>query len=156
PAGVTGVSGSCSDLFWRIRMLLQTPRPREPKCPRRWALATAAGFLSLAVLAAGFGASAAPVTPKKEEPKKEEPKKEEPKKEEPKVERPVAIPGCPDIEEMLKRLPAGVDPKHIERMRKQLEENRERMRKQLEENRKRMDEIMRRVPGGVALPGLPG
>jgi beta-lactamase regulating signal transducer with metallopeptidase domain len=160
PAGVTGVSGSCSDLYWRITMLLNTPAPPEPKCPRRWALATAAGFLSLAVLAAGIGASAAPVAPKKEEPKKEEPKKEEPKKEEPKVEPPVAIPGFPDIEEMLKRLPAGVDPKHIERMRKQLEENRERMRKQLEEHRKRMDEIMRRVPGGmpggVALPGLPG
>jgi beta-lactamase regulating signal transducer with metallopeptidase domain len=146
PAGVTGVSGSCSDLFWRITMLLQSHTPAEPKCPRRWALATAAGFLSVAVLAAGIGASAAPVTPKKEEPKKEEPKKEEPKKEEPKKDEPANdFPGFPAVEDLLKRLPADMDNKQIERLRRQLEAQ-----------RKRMEETLRRFPGAAGAGGLPG
>jgi membrane-associated protease RseP (regulator of RpoE activity) len=141
PAGVTGVSGACSDLFWRIKMLLKTPTPPESKCPRRWALATAASLLSLAVLAAGFGASAAPVAPKKEEPKKEAPGKEEPKKAEPAPE----FPELPHLEDLLKRLPAGLDPKQVEMIKKQVEEH-----------RKHMDAVLRGMPGGAGIPELPG
>ncbi|HEV3116905.1 MAG TPA: M56 family metallopeptidase [Gemmataceae bacterium] len=62
PRGATGVSGSSSDLFRRITMLLQSPRSLEKRCPRRWTLAAASGLLVLAVIASGvrLQASAAP------------------------------------------------------------------------------------------------
>ena len=98
-------------------MLLQVPARVETRCPRLWSLATAAGFLALAMLLAGIGlrveAGEAPApdadTPKKEEPKKPEVKKtgpatpdplpSEPKKPEvkrgPDVPR-VVVPGFPN------------------------------------------------------------
>ncbi len=110
PAGLPGVSGSSSDLFWRITMLLQAPAPVEPRCPRRWSLLAASGLLIFAVLAAGVGLAvqAAPVPVKKAQPKQDEAKKDEPKKAEPAKE-------VDPVEEIVKnRLPPGTDPKIVE------------------------------------------
>jgi beta-lactamase regulating signal transducer with metallopeptidase domain len=83
PVGATGVFGSSSDLFRRITMLLKSPVPVEPRCPRRWSLGVACGLLSVAVLAAGIGlrAVAAPVAGTNEDPKKEDVKKDKSKDE---------------------------------------------------------------------------
>jgi len=55
PAAATGVSGPTSDLFRRVRMLLQKPVQVEKRCPRRWSLAAAGGLFALAVVVAGVG-----------------------------------------------------------------------------------------------------
>jgi beta-lactamase regulating signal transducer with metallopeptidase domain len=164
PVGAAGVSGPCSDLFRRIAMLLHNPTPLEPRCPRRWSALAAVGLLGLAVSIAGvgLGVQAAPAPsrsePRKEEPKKDEPKKEEPKKDEGKEdvkkERPArelpANPLFPGVEEMMKRLPPGMDVKEIERMRRHMEEA-----------QKEMERFMQGMRFGQAgafagLPGFPG
>src|SRR5207249_1189624 len=90
PAGACGVWGHSSDLFWRVKTMLQSALPLERRCPRRWSLAAACGLLSLAVLAAGvtLKASAAPAPEPKEAPKKDDPKAEQPKAEQPKANEP--------------------------------------------------------------------
>jgi hypothetical protein len=145
-------------------MLLHNPAPLEARCPRRWSVLAAAGLLGLAVVGAGLGlgvhAAPAPASreePKKEEPKKAEPKKEEPKKEEPKKEESKkeepghdlpGFPALPDIEEMLKRMPA-LDRRQLEHVRKQMEMQ-----------RKEMEKTMQLMPGLHRLPqefpALPG
>ncbi len=147
-------------------MLLKHPAPLESRCPRRWSVLAGAALLSLAVVGAGvgLGVHAAPAPsreePKKEDPKKAEPKaeprkaepaKEEPKKEATKRERPPAVPGIPafpDIEEILKRLPPGLDPQEVEAMRKRMEQA-----------RKEMEKHMQQLQGfqpGAGFPGLQG
>lgn len=128
PVGATGVSGQPSDLFRRISMLLQRPMKIEERCPRRWSLLAAGALLSLAVVVAGVGLShAAPADDTKKDKeavkdptKADEPKKEEPKKEEPKKTDPL-FPGFPDIEDLLKGLPGGLDDATLKRIREQLE-----------------------------------
>jgi beta-lactamase regulating signal transducer with metallopeptidase domain len=94
PLGLTGVSGTNSDLFRRVTMLLHAPTPLEPRCSRRWSLLTAAGLLALAVFVAGVGLAAhgAPAAltddTKKDETKKDEPKKEDAKKDVSKSDEP--------------------------------------------------------------------
>jgi serine protease Do len=128
-------------------MLLQSGAKVEARCPRRWSLAAAGGLLALAVLIAGVRPQtvAAPAPGAKDD-KKEEPKKAEPRKEEarkaPKL--------FPDVDEMLKRLPPGLDPA-VE----------QRLRRQMEEMQKRMDKAMQGLPGAGlpgagGLPALPG
>jgi hypothetical protein len=94
----------------------------------------------LALLCAGLLAVLSPaLTAARDEPKKEEPKKEEPKK---------AIPGVPDVEDFLKRLPQNLDPKQVEDIRKKLEELRalqERTMKLTEEARARAQDEQRRA-----------
>jgi BlaR1 peptidase M56/PDZ domain len=133
PVGACGVRGHSSDLFWRIKTMLQNPVPLERRCPRRWSLAAACGLLSLAVLAAGLTlkATAAPAPEPKEEPKKEAPK----------VNAPVAAPAVPDsllpnIEEALKSLPPSLDPEQVKLIRKQMEAGRDQMKKMLELQRR--------------------
>ncbi len=55
PLGATGVSGTKSDLYRRVTMLLQNPVRVETKCPRGWTIAAATVVLGLAVVAAGVG-----------------------------------------------------------------------------------------------------
>jgi hypothetical protein len=115
---------------------------------RSWYLASSAALLGVAMLWAGVSkyAVAAPDDP----PKKVEPKKDPAKKEDPKKERPDAPPGFPDIEELIKQLPEGIDPEQMKQMRQQ-------MRKMMEEMRKRFPDGL---PGGAngfgGLGGLPG
>jgi beta-lactamase regulating signal transducer with metallopeptidase domain len=138
PAGALGVTGHNSDLFRRVAMLLNSSNVIENRPPRLWSLGVAAGLLSLAALVAGVGlrgdAARADEPAKKDEPKKEEPKKEEPKKEEPKKEEGKKEAGggvdLPDIDELLKNLPAGVDPEQMKLMREQMKRMMEQMRKQ--------------------------
>jgi beta-lactamase regulating signal transducer with metallopeptidase domain len=59
PLAATGVSGSASDLYRRVTMLLQDPLRVEQACPRRWLLTAAASLLALAVVVAGVGVQAA-------------------------------------------------------------------------------------------------
>ncbi|HKI30508.1 MAG TPA: M56 family metallopeptidase [Gemmataceae bacterium] len=137
PAGALGVTGHTSDLFRRVAMLLYSPGVVEKRPPRLWSLGVAAGLLSLAALVAGVGlrgdAAFADEPSKKEEPKKEEPKKEEPakggdaKKEEPKKE---AGGDFPDIDDLLKNVPPGVDPDQLKMIREQMKRAMEQMRKQ--------------------------
>jgi hypothetical protein len=111
---------------------------------RSWYLASAAAVVGVAVLWAGFSryAVAAPDDP----PKKEEPKKDPAKKEDPKKDPP----GFPDIEDLIKQLPDGVDPEQIKRMQQQ-------MRKMMEEMRKRFpDGIPADLNGFGGLGGLGG
>jgi BlaR1 peptidase M56/PDZ domain-containing protein len=55
PLGTTGVSGTKSDLYRRVTMLLQSPVQVETKCPRGWTAAAAALLLGVALVAAGVG-----------------------------------------------------------------------------------------------------
>jgi beta-lactamase regulating signal transducer with metallopeptidase domain len=63
PMTAIGVRGKSSDLFRRVTMLLKNPLRVEMQCPRRWALASAFGFLAMAVLASGVGLHAADADP---------------------------------------------------------------------------------------------
>jgi hypothetical protein len=62
PAVATGVSGRPSDLFRRVTMLLQPQRRLEKQCPRLWSGMAAGGLSLAAILVAGVGLTAAPVT----------------------------------------------------------------------------------------------
>jgi beta-lactamase regulating signal transducer with metallopeptidase domain len=129
PLGCTGVSGSSSDLYRRITMLLHSSGPLEGRCPRPWSLAAAVGLLALAVLLAGLGlgvqAAPSPSEPRKDEPKQEEPKKKKTRKEQ------GASPALPDLEDMLKGLQGKLDPEKLKELQKQLEQNRQEIEKAL-------------------------
>jgi beta-lactamase regulating signal transducer with metallopeptidase domain len=119
PVGCTGVSGSCSDLFRRVSMLLHNRAPLQRRCPRRFSLLTAGGLLGLAVLLAGLGAQAGPA-PRREEPPKSEPKKEKAPKQEPQQPNPLGV----QIDKLLERLPDDFDAQKFEQLRKELEKHR--------------------------------
>jgi hypothetical protein len=145
PAGVHGVTGSRSDLFRRIDMLLNNPTPTEPRCPWRWSFLTAGGLLGLAVLFSGVGADAAPApgakAPPKKEPAKAAPKKEAPKEEEPgKADKDDNV---PDLNEVLKHLGDGLDAKQMEQLRKEIESRRGEIEKALRQVR----ELQGQLPG---------
>jgi len=85
-AVATAVLGNPSDLFRRITMLLKNAYV-SGRASRPWSLVAAGGFLSLAVLLAGFGFStptlaspAKPDEPAKADEKKDTPKKDDAKK----------------------------------------------------------------------------
>ena len=132
PVGACGVWGRSSDLFWRVKTMLQNPVPLERRCPRRWSLAAACGLLSVAVLAAGFTlrAAAAPAPEPKDEPKKEEPKKAEPAP----AKDDADVPGVPNIDEMLKRMP-NLTPEMAQRYREMMRSQRDMMRRMMEQQR---------------------
>jgi len=155
PVTVTGVSGSSSDLYRRITMLLQSSTPVEKRCPRSWTLLMGAGLLGLSVVVAGVGlkAVAAPAPkeePKKEEPKKEEPKKEEPKKNTPKVPDPFDV--FPDLEKRFENVP-GVDPDVLKQLREEMKRTHAEMRKAMEMARQFQGG---QFPGVLPQGGLPG
>ena len=146
PVGARGVWGRSSDLFWRVKTMLQSSVPMERRCPRRWSMAAACGLLSLAVLAAGvtLRASAAPAP----EPKKDEPKQEQPQAEQPAP--PTAVPDVPlpDLDDLLKNLPSNIDAAQAKTIQEQMKQVREQMR--------RMMEMQRRQGGfGAGLPLAP-
>jgi hypothetical protein len=153
PAGAAGVSGHSSDLFRRITMLIRSPFTLEQRCPRRWSLLAGGALLSLAIVAAGVGLSQAARADEtkdearknaKEEPKKEDPKrKEEPKKEEPRKEDP--LPGFPDVEDLFKQLPGGLD-----------DNTAKLLRQQLEMTRKLLEQMRKQGGAGGQLPGIGG
>ncbi|HKB35628.1 MAG TPA: M56 family metallopeptidase, partial [Gemmataceae bacterium] len=168
PAGATGVSGHTSDLFRRITMLVKSPIPIEERCPRRLSLLAGVCLLSLAIVGAGIGLRAvaapapAPKDDKKDEVKKDKDvtkdkkdadkkDKDDPpadKKDPDKKDRPRQPDLLPDIDELMKRLPANMP-----------EEQRKLMRQQMEQMRKMMEQMRKQMPGGGfpgGLPGLPG
>jgi beta-lactamase regulating signal transducer with metallopeptidase domain len=141
PPCAAGVSGhSRSDLFRRVTMLLHNPTPLEDRCPRRWLAAVAAGLLALAVVASGVGLRAASAADDKADPaQKEQPKKEEPRREIPRrpFEPPLRV-ELPDIEELMKRLPEGIDPEKMKQIQKEMEKVRGEMQKTMEQMRQQM------------------
>ncbi len=152
PAGVPAVTGQSTDLFRRIAMLLRERGPcLEPRCPRGWLLLSLSGLLGLAVLLAGVGPGRGTVSAddqkkgpaqdtKKEEKKpappatKDRDDRKAPAREEkkdgktPEKDRT----GFPDIEELMKRIPAGLDERQMKMIRAQLEAARRQMDQALE------------------------
>jgi hypothetical protein len=142
PAGATGVSGSHSDLFRRIAMLLKSSAELDPRCPRRWVAVVGCGLLSLGVLAGGLGLRA-----RADEKKPEEPKKPETKQPEKKPRPAPGTPGfvAPNLDKLFEQLGAGLDGDAEKELRKQMDE----LRKQIDEMRKRLGR-----PGAPGFPGL--
>ncbi len=167
PQGATGVSGNSSDLFRRVTMLLQSSLRMENRCPRWWSLMAVSGLLTLAVVVSGIGlrADAAPTPPFEEaefpvvdklpvpvlatlvgeEPKPEPQdarKKDKPSKEDkPKKKTGTLEIPLPDIDDLLKKLPAGMDPKQLEQARAQMLKAREEIRKAMEQLQKQTKDI---------------
>jgi beta-lactamase regulating signal transducer with metallopeptidase domain len=73
-ATASGVLGSPSELYRRIKMLLQDSKRVERSCPRRWSLLAVSGLLSLAVILSGVGVARYAVA-KPDEPKAKDDKK---------------------------------------------------------------------------------
>jgi hypothetical protein len=150
PAGAMGVTGHTSDLYRRVAMLLRSPGLVEKRPPRLWSLGVAAALLALAGLVAGVGfradtaradEPARTADTKKDEKKKDEPKKAEDKKDEPKKKDPLG--DVPELDDLLKNLPAGVDPEQAKMMREQMQRALQQLRRQFPNG----------MPGGVA-PGF--
>jgi hypothetical protein len=130
PAGVPSVAGTGTDLFRRVKMLLQEHERLEWGCPGRWSLGVASGLLALAVLLAGVGPARSVASADQKDPfvgadnqdKKAPPanKDEKPaKKEKDKAAKPKSV---IDVEELLKRLPADLDEQTMKSVRQQLEQ----------------------------------
>jgi beta-lactamase regulating signal transducer with metallopeptidase domain len=155
PAGTTGVSGSTSDLFRRIDMLVNPSTPLETRCPRRWSLGLGCGLLASAVVLAGVGWTARAEEPKKE-PDKVEKKTGEKKQAE---KRPAPVPPdlvVPDLNKVFPRLEPGVLP---EQRRKEIEQRMEEVRQEMERVRQEMERRVRsleqgRQPFGPLVPGM--
>jgi beta-lactamase regulating signal transducer with metallopeptidase domain len=60
PRVATGVSGSTSDLYRRVTMLLENPLRVEKRCPAWWTAGAAGALVGLAVFGAGVGLAQAP------------------------------------------------------------------------------------------------
>ena len=126
--------GQRTDLFRRVNMLLQDRTSLEPRCPRRWLLLPMIGLLSLAVVFAGVGPASADdnKAPDKGVTKKDEKKDQAPpakpdgddRKPKDKVK---PGPGFPNIDDLMKRLPAGLDDGQSKMIRQQLEQARRQM-----------------------------
>jgi beta-lactamase regulating signal transducer with metallopeptidase domain len=131
PLGCSGVSGSSSDLYRRINMLLNNRAPLEARCPRRWSLLAAVGLLSVAVVLAGVGLGVRAAPAGDEETKKAEPKKEEPRNEQPRQEKEPVDPFVPQIEEILKGLPGNIDAEQLRHIQQLLAQRNKEMQKAL-------------------------
>jgi beta-lactamase regulating signal transducer with metallopeptidase domain len=79
PIGAAGVRGTTSDLFRRVKMLVQKSQKMEGTCSRRWSLLAGGGLLTLGIALAGFylptNSLTAAQAPEKKEAKKAEPTK---------------------------------------------------------------------------------
>ncbi len=85
---------------------------------------------------------------KKDDPNKDDPKKKgDPKKDDPNKPNFPNIP-FPDIDDLLKQLPANIDPEQMKVLRKELEKAREQTKKAMEDARKAMEDARRQIPGG--------
>lgn len=137
-------------------MLVKSPLKVEERCPRRWSLLGAVSLLSLAILGAGVGlragAAPAPKDDKKDETKKDKDvtksKKNKDDKNTEKKDRLVQPDEFPNIEDLMKHMPANLS----EEQAKQLRQHMEQMRKMMEQMRKQSPDV-----GGLPeLPALPG
>lgn len=156
PAGVLAVSGSPSDLFRRITMLVQTPSLLEPRCPRRWSLVTACALLGCAVLAAGLGFAAPVSANKDDQSKKEETKKPAGKEKEIDKEKPK------DNAKAGKRPKRGIDDPNVPpEIAEQIRRHRERVEQLQKDALARVEEMQKELQGRVnrglmAPPGIGG
>lgn len=184
-ACATGVSGSGSDLFRRVKMLLADTNRCESRCSRSWVSCLACLLLALGLVAGGVSLRAVAAEDKKDpEPKKEAPVKPErdPKQgqtlpfdfdklfeqfgglddENFKEARKQLQQARKQIEQMLKENRGGVavDPnKLLEKFGGLDDENFKEARKRLEEAQKQMERLLKQQPGGFGgafvFPGAP-
>lgn len=136
-------------------MLVRNSLKIEESCPRRWSMLAAAMLLSAGVIAAGVGLTKAAAAdedkkadaqPAAKPDEKKDDKKTDKKDDKKPQKKDDLIPGFPDIDELLKRLPPGLD-----------EETLKMIRQQMEMTRKMMEQMNKRNPGGFGgIGGLPG
>jgi hypothetical protein len=138
------ISGQRTDLFRRVAMLLKDQVSLEPRCPKRWLLLTVSGLLSLAVLLSGVGParSKAAADDKrvldkvvtKQDDKKAPPADEKDPRKKNKDDKKKTKPatGFPDIDELMKRIPQGLDENQIRTIRQQLQQARRQMEEALQ------------------------
>jgi beta-lactamase regulating signal transducer with metallopeptidase domain len=157
PLGATGVVEDSSDLYRRVTMLL-TPVRVEKRCSRWQSLAAACSLSAVAVLVAGISLRAntppANTVDKKEataapddeanknqtlsfwvgmhDGQKSDDEKEDPDKKGKKGRSSLTI-ELPDIDEMIKNLPKGLDEEQVKQFREQMEKARAQMQKALAE-----------------------
>lgn len=163
PLGATGVLGNSSDLYRRVTMLLQSPHPVQRGCPRWWSWAAAVGLLALGVAVSGVGlrAHATPLAAADEglvlQPAgsgevyfyKAQTGKDD-TKEAPAKKGDKAI-SLPDVDEILKGLPADLDAEKRKKLREDILHAREQMKRALEEVQKARpaaEEVRKQVEGG--------
>jgi hypothetical protein len=152
PAGATGVSGSSSDLFRRISMLLKSHDSQEKRSTRLFSVAAASSFVVMAVLISGVGLRAYDVAPKQEVDKKDLPKKDDSKKDDTKKDDTKKDDPKKDVLD-----PEKINPEDLDQLRRQIETLQKR---QMDEMRKAMQKLQEaqraRNPGGLVPPGAVG
>lgn len=138
-AASTGVSGTGSDLYRRVKTMLQSPLTPPSRPSHGWLIGVAGSLLALAILAGGVGLRARAAEENKAEPKKAEPAPAEPKKEK--------APRAPrfDLDEFFPPLAPGLDPEALKQMRQQMEQA-----------RRQMEQALQQMERGGAVPGFPG
>jgi beta-lactamase regulating signal transducer with metallopeptidase domain len=146
-AAGTGVSGSGSDLFRRVTMLLESTNPGETRRSRKWAFGLASGLIAAGLVLGGLGLRAVAADDEKKAEKPEQKKAEKPEKKEKRRQGLRELPPLQDMDKLFEGLP-GLDDESMKDLRKHLEE----ARKQIERLRKEMQQNQ-----GLALPpGMPG
>ncbi len=131
PAVVTPVTGSGSDLFRRVTMMLDSKKTYTIGVSRSWVAGLAVGLVALGLLVGGVGFKAIAA--------------EDPKQETPKVEKQNPFPG--ELNKLFENMPGFDDD-----LAKELRERMEELRKQMEEMRKQMGKggfnFQGQFPGG--------
>jgi hypothetical protein len=150
PAGATGVTGSSSDLFRRITMLLQPHHSMNRRAAWLGSLAAALCIVALAVIGSGVGLRAdAVVTAPPEVDKKDPAKKDEPKKDDPKKDADKEKPAAPDNVDQLRGEIERLQKQQIDEMRKLMEKLRGADQNDLDQIRKEMEKFQRERGGDL-------
>ncbi|MFO0840849.1 MAG: M56 family metallopeptidase [Gemmataceae bacterium] len=144
PAMAISVTGSGSDLFRRVTMMLESKKPCEGRVSRSWLAGLAGGLVAAGLLVGGVGLRAVAAEDNKAEKKQDTPK-EKAKKE--RKKEPL------DLDRLVENF-GGLD----EDVAKELRERMAELRKQMDEMRKQMAQggfqFQGNFPGGaIAFPG---
>lgn len=172
PAVASAVRTPCSDLFWRVTMLLNRSGEVESASPRRWAALIGGGLLSVGLIFAGISASPigsargaddkpVPKEPDddairkaiealKKGPEKKAPQKEEedpnppPARSRPGAQPPLRMPAFPNFPQIDPQ--GGLDPDELDKMMQQYQQELQNM----------IQEMQRQLQQGGLQPGLQG
>lgn len=145
PAMATPVTGSGSDLFRRVTMMLESKKPCEARVSRSWVAGLAGGLVAAGLLVGGVGLRAVAAEDNKPEKKEDAPKKETKKDR----KRPEVASGLDKLFDGV-----GLDDEGMKELRERMQE----LRKQMDEMRKQMAQggfqFQGQFPGGaIAFPG---
>lgn len=122
----TGVTGSGSDLFRRVTMLLESTNVISARPSRRWLRALAGGLVAVGLVVGGVSLRAVAAEDKKADEKKAEEKKPEPKK----------VVGGVDLDALFDQLGANIDDESLKQLKQQMDEVRKQMKEMQEELKK--------------------